>query len=148
NLPIGGTLTGTTTWNGTTATQLALTMDVTHVDVDTSSIAGSTTLHMTGPTQVDLDVIAYPISLVEGGRFFPSAGLRGSATGPIHAHGFLSDLKIDTDLRVPDSGRVVAKGTFDVADSAKGYDGNATLKSLNLHAILAKGPVTSLTGKL
>ena len=148
DLPIGGTVTGTTTWNGTTATQLALTMDVTHVDVDTSSIAGSTTLHMTGPTQIDLDVIAYPVSLVEVGRFFPSAGLRGSATGPIHAHGLLSNLKIDADLRLPDSGRVVAKGTFDVADSAKGYDVAVTLASLNVHAILDKAPVTSLTGKV
>ena len=148
-LPVGSTVTGTTTINGTTATQFALTMDITHRDAaETSEIAGSATLHTTGPTQVDADVIAFPISLVEVGRFFPSAGLRGTATGPIHAHGFLNNLKIDTDLRVPDSGRVLAKGTFDVADTAKGYDVTATLSRLDLHSIVTKAPVTSLTAKL
>jgi translocation and assembly module TamB len=148
-LPIGGTVTGTTTVNGTTATQLSLSMDITHHDsAETSAIAGSATLHTTGPTQVDADVVAFPLSLVEVGRFFPSAGLRGTATGPIHAHGFLNSLKIDTDLHLPDSGRVVAKGTFDVADTAKGYDLTAAFATLNLHAVVAKAPVTSLTAKL
>jgi len=149
NLPLAGTVTGTTTMNGSTSTQMALTMDVTHVDRGTtSSIAGSATLHATGPTRVDADVIAFPLSLVTVGRFFPSAGLRGSVTGPIHAHGLLSDLKIDTDLRLPDSGHVKANGTFDVASAAKGYDLTADFSLLNLHAINTKGPVTSLTAKL
>jgi translocation and assembly module TamB len=148
-LPLGGTVTGTTTFNGTTATQLALSMDITHADAaDTSAIAGTATLRATGPTKVDVDVVAFPLSLVEVGRFFPSLGLRGTATGPIHAHGLLSDLRIDTDLRLPDSGRVVAKGTFDVADTAKGYDLTATLSRFNAHSVVAKAPATSLTAKL
>ncbi|HEY2162974.1 MAG TPA: hypothetical protein VGH04_03240, partial [Gemmatimonadaceae bacterium] len=149
SLPLAGTITGTTTVNGSTATQFALTMDVTHSDRgDSSSLAGSAVLHMGGLTRVDADVIAYPLSLVTVGRFFPSARLRGTATGPIHAHGLLSDLKIDTDLRLPDSGHVKANGTFDVASAAKGYDVTAALSAVNLHAIHTNGPITSLTAKI
>jgi translocation and assembly module TamB len=149
SLPLAGTITGTTTMNGSTATQFALTMDVTHSDRgDSSTLTGSAVVHAGGPTRVDADVIAYPLSLVTVGRFFPSAGLRGAVTGPIHAHGLLSDLKIDTDLRLPDSGHVKANGTFDVATAAKGYDVTAALSAVNLHAIQTKGPITSLTAKI
>ena len=149
NFPLAGTITGTTTMNGSTATQLSLTMDVTHSDRgDSSSLAGSAVLHAGGPTRVDADVIAYPLSLATVGRFFPSAGLRGTVTGPIHAHGLLSDLRMDTDLRLPDSGHVKANGTFDFASAAKGYDVTAALSAVNLHAINTKGPITSLTAKV
>jgi translocation and assembly module TamB len=146
-LPIDGIITGTTTLNGTTATQVSMNFEIKHDDRgDTSAVSGSAVLHATGPTRVDADVVAYPISLAEVGRFVPSAGLRGEATGPIHLHGLLSDLRIDTDLHTPDGGRVAANGTVDVKSQAPGYDLAATLTAFNLSAVQDKSPVTSLTG--
>jgi translocation and assembly module TamB len=146
-LPIDGVINGTTTLNGTTATQIAMNFEITHNDHgDTSALSGSAVLHATGPTRIDADVVAYPISLAEVGRFAPSAGLRGEATGPIHLHGPLSDLRLDTDLHTPDGGSVATNGTFDVKSQAKAYDLSATLKAFNLSAVQNKSPVTSLTG--
>ncbi len=148
-LPIGGTITGTTTLNGNTSTQIAMTMDITHHDSGaTSNLAGSATLHIAGPTHVDVDVIAYPLALATVGRFAPAAGLRSDATGPIHVHGPLDDLRINAELRLPDGGRLVAKATFDFAAEATGYDVAATLDSLDVNTAVQKAPVTSLTGRV
>src|SRR5262249_4576976 len=126
-LPIAGVINGTTTLNGTTATQIAMNFEITHSDRgNTSALSGSAVVHARGPTRMDADVVAYPISLAEAGRFVPSVGLRGEATGPIHLHGLLSDLRIETDLHTPDGGRVAANGTLDVQSPAMGYDLTAT----------------------
>ncbi|HEV8446125.1 MAG TPA: translocation/assembly module TamB domain-containing protein [Gemmatimonadaceae bacterium] len=146
-LPIDGVINGTTTLNGTTATQIAMNFEVTHDDRgNTSAFSGSAVLHTRGPTHVDVDIVAYPISLAEVGRFAPAVGLRGKATGPIHLHGPLSALRIDTDLRTPDGGRVATKGTVDMQSQAIGYDLASTLTAFNLSAVQSKAPVTSLTG--
>ena len=149
SLPIGGQITGTTTLNGSTETQLVMSLDLTHRDRgETSALAGSATLRFPGATQIDADLAAKPISLVEVGRFFPSAGLQGAATGPIHTRGPLKELKVDTDMRLPDGGRFTTNGTLDLASAAKGYDLDASLYTFNLHTIDAKAPVTSLTAHL
>lgn len=146
SLPIAGEVTGTTKVNGSTETRLAMTLDVTHVDRgERSALSGSATLHFPGATQVDADLDAKPISLAEVGRFFPTAGLQGSAAGPIHAHGPVRDMKVDTDLRLSDGGRFTTTGTLDLAGAAKAYDLDASLYTLNLNAIDSKAPVTSLT---
>lgn len=148
-LPIAGQVTGTTKLNGSTETQLAVSMDLTHNDRgETSALAGSATLHFPGSTQIDADLTAKPISLVEIGRLFPSAGLQGSASGPIHTRGPLKDLKVDTELRLPDGGRLTTTGTLDLASATKGYDLDASLFTFNLHTIDSKAPVTSLTAHL
>jgi translocation and assembly module TamB len=148
-LPVGGIVTGTTTLNGSTDTQMAMSLDLTHSDRgEVSSLAGSATLHFPGETRIDADVTARPISLVEVGRFFPSAGLQGSASGPIHTRGPVRDLRIDTDLRLPDSGRFVANGTLDLANKEKGYDLATSLYTFNLRTIDSKAPVTSLTARV
>ncbi len=149
SLPIAGVVTGKTTLNGTTATQFAMNFEITHDDHgETSKLSGSAVLHAGGPTRIDADVVAYPISLTEAGRFFPSAGLQGEATGPIHLHGLLSDLLVDTDLHTPDGGSISSNGTLDVASQALGYDLDATLSAFNLSVVDSKAPVTSLTGDL
>jgi translocation and assembly module TamB len=146
---IGGTITGTTTLTGTTSTQIAMTMDIAHHDsAATSNVAGSATLHIAGPTQVDVDVVAFPLALATVGRFAPSLGLRSDATGPIHVHGPLNDLRINAELRFPDGGKLVAKTTFDFESEAKGYDVVATLDSLDVHTAVEKAPATSLTGRV
>ncbi len=145
-LPIGGTVSGTATVNGSTSTQLAIAMNVTHIDRgERSSIEGKAAVRMSGGKYFDVDVTARPVSLVEVGRFVPAIGLQGSAAGPIHAVGTLANLRIDTDLRLPDGGRFGARGTLDLASANKGYDLAARLYTLNLRTVDAKAPITSLT---
>ncbi|HEY6828632.1 MAG TPA: translocation/assembly module TamB domain-containing protein [Gemmatimonadaceae bacterium] len=146
DLPIGGTLTGNATVNGSTTSQLGLTMNLEQVDRGTRSvIEGRAAVKLAGTKSFDVDVVAQPVSLVEVGRFFPAAGLQGSAVGPIHVAGTLGNLRVNTDLRLPDGGRFDARGTLDLASRDKGYDLTAHLYTLNLRTLTTKGPVTSLT---
>ena len=148
-LPIGGTVTGTATLNGSTKTELAAAMNVTHRDRGAvSALRGTASVRLSGPSRIVADVTTEPISLVEIGRFFPSAGLQGSASGPVHLAGSLGDLRLRTDLRLPDGGRFAASGTFDLASRTKGYDVAASLYTLNLRTIDSKAPVTSLTARV
>ncbi|HEY4130557.1 MAG TPA: hypothetical protein VGM50_08055, partial [Gemmatimonadaceae bacterium] len=145
-LPIGGTVSGFATVNGSTNTQLAATMHLSHIDRgEHSAIAGRATVRLAGAKYVDVDVTAQPVSLVEIGRFVPAAGLQGSAAGPIRAVGTLKNLRIDTDLRLPDGGRFNARGALDLASASKGYDLTAQLYTLNLRTVDSKAPITSLT---
>jgi translocation and assembly module TamB len=146
DLPIGGVLTGNATVNGSTTSQLGIALSVEHVDRGTRSVLeGRAAVKLAGTKSFDVDVVAQPVSLVEVGRFFPAAGLQGSAIGPIHVGGTFANLRVNTDLRLPDGGRFDARGTLDLASRDKGYDFTAHLFTLNLRSLTTKGPVTSLT---
>jgi hypothetical protein len=146
DLPIGGILTGTATVNGNTTSQLAVVLNVEHTDRGArSALEGHAAVKLAGTNSFDVDVVAQPVSLVTVGRFFPAAGLHGSAIGPIHLAGTLGNLRVNTDLRLPDGGRFDARGALDLASRDKGYDLTAHLYTLNLRTITTKGPVTSLT---
>ena len=92
-------------------------------------------MRLSGGSSFDVDVVARPVSLVEVGRFFPSAGLRGTATGPIHSPARSRDLRVNAELRLPDGGRLSTRGTLDLASREKGYDFTARLHTLNLRTI-------------
>jgi translocation and assembly module TamB len=146
DLPIGGTLTGNATANGSTTSQLGLTLNVEHVDRGARSVLeGRAAVKLAGTKSFDVDVVAQPVSLAEVGRFFPAAGLHGSAVGPIHLTGTLANLRVNTELRLPDGGRFDARGALDLASRDNGYDLSAHLFTLNLRTITTKAPVTSLT---
>ncbi|HET7374800.1 MAG TPA: hypothetical protein VFJ20_15535, partial [Gemmatimonadaceae bacterium] len=146
NLPIEGQLTGAATVNGSTTTRLAISANLDHNDRGAhSAIDGTAQIRLAGGRWLDVDVTARPISLVEVGRFFPAAGLQGSATGPVHLTGTLGNLRVASNLTLPDGGRLDARGTLDLASPAKGYDLAASLYTLNLRTIDSKAPVTSLT---
>jgi hypothetical protein len=145
-LPIGGQLTGTATVNGSTTANLTVVANVDHVDRGAhSALDGTARVRLAGGKWFDVDVTARPISLVEVGRFFPSAGLQGSATGPVHVTGALRDLRVATKLALPDGGRFDVHGSLDLASRSKGYDLTASLYTLNLRTVDSKAPVTSLT---
>lgn len=148
SLPIGGTVTGTATVNGTTNSDLAMTGNLTLADRGTrSTVEGTATVRLAGTKSFNVNITARPVSLVEVGRFMPSVGLQGSAAGPIHVVGTLRNLRLQTDLRLPDGGRFAAHGALDLASAQKGYDITARLYTLNLRTIDAKAPVTSLTAQ-
>ncbi|MGH9885875.1 MAG: hypothetical protein ACREBE_10120, partial [bacterium] len=148
-LPIHGTITGSATVNGNTANELRASLNVDHRDRGTHSAAeGRATIRLASNGKLswfDVDVVTRPLSLVEVGLFVPSAGLHGSAAGPVRITGTLSNFKVDASLRLPDGGRFTTKGTFDVASKDVGYDFTAQLYTLNLRTITTKAPITSLT---
>lgn len=146
SLPIGGTLSGTATLNGSTNTQLAASFDVDHNDHgNQSQLTGKGSMRLAGTQVFDVDVEAHPLSLAEAGLFVPAAGLHNSATGPIRLSGTLGDLRLDVNLRLPDGGRLQARGAVDLASKEKGYDLTARMYTLNLRTITTKGPITSLS---
>jgi hypothetical protein len=146
DLPVGGVLSGTATVNGSTTSQLGFALNLEHVDRGQRSVLeGRAAVKLAGGKSFDVDVVAQPVSLVEVGRFFPAAGLQGSAIGPIHVVGTLSNLRFNTDLRLPDGGHFDARGALDLASRDKGYDVSAHLFTLNLRTVTTKAPVTSLT---
>ena len=146
SLPIDGQLTGDATVNGSTTTRLSIAANLDHVDRGAhSAVDGTAQISLAGGKRFDVDVKAHPISLVEVGRFFPAAGLQGSATGPVRLTGALGDLRVASNLALPDGGRFDVHGTLDLASRAKGYDLTTSLYTVNLRTIDSKAPVTSLT---
>jgi translocation and assembly module TamB len=146
SLPIGGTVTGSATLNGSTTTQLAFVGSLNHNDRGAhSAFDGKGTIRLSGGKYFDVDVNAHPMSLVEVGRFAPAAGLQGTASGPMHLTGALRNLRVSADLRLPEGGRLTTRGTLDLASREKAYDLVSSLHTVNLRTVNSKAPVTSLT---
>jgi autotransporter translocation and assembly factor TamB len=149
NMPVDGTLSGTATLNGSLAS-LRASADVTHVDRgNTSALTGTVAMRKGASiagSWFDVDARLHPLSLVELGRFFPSAGLRGSASGPLRLTGTTRNLSVKTDLGLSDGGFLSLTGMMDLASTQKGYDVVANMQLFDANAILAKAPRTSVTG--
>jgi len=151
-LPLGGTLSGTATLNGSTTTRMVARADITHVDRGSvSRITGTGIVRNPRGASLasawfDIDARLHPLSLATAGRFAPALGLLGSATGPIRLTGTTRDLAIKTDLAFPDGGSASLTGRLSLAGAQKGYDVSLQTNLLNANAIIAKAPRTSLTG--
>jgi translocation and assembly module TamB len=150
-LPIAGTLTGTATLNGSTTSRMVARGDITHVDRGALSRVTGTGAFRTGRgitfanTWMDVDARLHPLSLVTVGRFAPTIGLRGSATGPIRLTGMMRGLTVRTDLAFPDGGTAAITGRLDLASVQKGYDVSLRTHLFNANTIIAKAPRTSVT---
>lgn len=146
DFPIRGTLTGTATLNGSTASQLLAVGDVTHVDRGARSRAiGRATIRTGGVPWVDIDARMQPLALATVGRFVPDIGLRGVANGPLRLRGSLSNLAVDTELTVADGGFIDLSGTVDLASRVKGYNLAVTTRLFDANAVIARAPHTSIT---
>lgn len=148
-LPLSGVITGTATVSGDTRTRLAGNIDIAHDDRGYhSQLTGTAAVRLArngAAPWMDVNVIARPVSLAEVGRLAPSMGLQGSAVGPVRLTGSLANLAVSSDLRLPDRGRLVARGTVGLTGPTKRYDLAVGMYVFNLHTVLASGPVTSLT---
>src|SRR5262249_21579569 len=113
-----------------------------------SVIDGRANVHLSGGAALSIDARAMPLSLVTVGRLVPSAGLRGSVSGPFHVSGPMSNLHVDVDFLVADGGRLTSRGTLDLASAVKGYDLTARLGALDLAAVDTRAPATRLTGSV
>jgi translocation and assembly module TamB len=147
-LPIGGTLTGALTLNGNGATQLVATnLDVVHQDGPNRTHAvGRGAVHTTGRQTLDLDVVAQPLALAELTKFAPALPLEGLASGPVHAHGPIDAMRVDTRLTLPGGGVFALRGTVDFLSKELGYDVVADATALDLSRVVIGAPSTALTG--
>ena len=123
-LPIGGMVTGSATVNGSTTTQLAV-VGERRSRRSRHAVGASTerrTIRLAGGDSGSTSTsTARPVSLVEVGRFFPAAGLQGSAAGPDASRPARCAIcACDADLRLPDGGRFATRGTLDLASKEKG----------------------------
>ncbi len=147
-LPVGGTLSGTAVLNGSGAQQLVATnIDIVHQDGrNISHATGRASVHTIGRQTMDLDVEARPLALAELTKFAPSMPLKGMAHGPVHAHGPIDAMQVDTRLSLPGGGEFALTGTVDFLSKELGYDVVADATRLDLSWVVMYGPVTSLTG--
>lgn len=147
-LPVAGTLAGSLTLNGNGATQLLATgLDIVHQDGPNRSHAvGRAAVHTTGQPTLDLDVVAQPVALAELTKFAPALPLKGLATGPVHAHGPIDAMRVDTRLALPGGGVFGMRGTIDFQSRELGYDVVADATALDLSRVMIGAPVTALTG--
>jgi translocation and assembly module TamB len=147
-LPVGGTLSGSLVLNGSGATQLVATnLDIVHQDGPNRTHAiGRGAVHTTGQQTLDLDVVARPLALAELTKFAPALPLKGLASGPIHAHGPLDAMRVDTRLTLPGGGVFGLRGTVDFESAELGYDVVADATALDVSRVVIDGPRTMLTG--
>ena len=146
DLPVGGTITGTATLNGSTAARIQAHADLVHRDRgNTSRIAADVAYRGGARSWIDASLRAEPLSLATAGRFAPDLELRGTLAGQVNATGTLDSLLVRGDLRFPDGGALRADGWVDVASDAKRYDIAAALDSFDVQSATKLGPATSLT---
>jgi hypothetical protein len=146
-LPVGGTLIGRATLNGSPASRLSATLDVVHYDETGNSrvIGGGSYIAATAP-RFDVAVRMPVLSLATVGQFAPAAGLHGSAAGSLSARGTAANLAFDLGLDVSDGGEVDARGRIARQRGVLQYDVQALLNQFNAAAASTRAPATGLTG--
>jgi translocation and assembly module TamB len=146
NTPLGGTLSGTATLNGSTASMMTAQGDVTHVENGAASHAtGRAGFRTHGVKYFDVNARVHPLALATAGRFVPSLGLRGFASGPVRLVGTLKDFRVNSELTFNDGGYLNVVGTLDLAGRAKAYNLDLRSRLFNANAVIAKAPRTSVT---
>ena len=146
DFPIGGTLRGLVTLDGSSKGWLASAADLTHQEgAERSHVVGRGELRLGGERWMDVEVRALPVSLVTVGRFVPAAELQGQAAGPISMTGPFSALAVRADLAVTGGGGLAVRGTLDLASEEIGYNLGAVAELFNANVVIAKLPQTSLT---
>jgi translocation and assembly module TamB len=151
DLPLGGTLLGTATLNGTPAERIAVRGDLTHVEgPHRSRVTGRADVATGASGRAAVDVSLQPLALAATvGAFVPQAGLHGTVAGRLQATGNLSDLRLTTDLAVADGGRIRADGMLDLAADRIGYDLDTRLTEFDIAAVSWRAPAeTRLTGSI
>ena len=145
-LPIGGTITGTATLNGSTTARILARAQLVHRDRGQMSRLEARAAYQGGARKwVDADIHALPLSLATAGRFAPALRLHGTLAGEVQVVGTLDSLRVLGDLRLPDGGALRAHGWADVASTEKRYDLTAALDVFNLRSVTELGPRTSLS---
>lgn len=149
NLPIDGTLVGSTTVNGAPGNKtIAAVLNVEHrSSTGRSRFVGRANANWAGRGFVDIDVRAPVLSLATVGKVAPQAGLHGAGSGRIVARGSLARLNADANLALADDqGTLATRGVFNLKAARKQYDFTSTFNSFNVAAATARLPTSLLTG--
>ena len=145
-IPLGGTLRGNATVSGAQRDGWSVSGDVTHLERDAHSrVVGSGHYQVNGK-RIVADARLEPLSLVTVGRFAPSAELRGSVTGKVHAEGTTKALRVSGVLHSSSGGSVDGRGAIVLAGSRTRYDVSVALDALNANAFSRRAPITLLNG--
>ncbi len=148
DLPVAGTLEGTTVLDGSPGSGLAFETELMHGEGDERSwVQGEGEVAMTGEGRVSVDLEIHELSLVTLGRFAPEAQLEGTMAGDLQATGTLADLQVQADLELPEEAALQARGVLDLAGEAPVYELRLLLADLNLAALSRRMPeATSIGG--
>lgn len=149
DLPVGGTLSGRATVNGSADTRIAADLDLTHRGADgVSRLVGDARVAFGEPQRFDVELRAPVLALGTVGRFAPAAGLRGSGSGTLRARGTVADLDLALRLGVDGGGELRADGRFDLASPQQRYDFTARFADFDAAALSTRAPQTALTGTI
>ncbi|HEX5580543.1 MAG TPA: translocation/assembly module TamB domain-containing protein, partial [Gemmatimonadaceae bacterium] len=149
DLPVGGTVRGTATVNGSTRGQLIARFDLAHDWRDGDSrITGRGAIRRAPNILFDVDAELQPLSLATVGRFAPGIGLRGSARGPLQVEGSPRDFDFASRLQLPGGGFLDARGSLDLRGREPAYRLDARARLLDANAVVARAPRTSVTGRV
>ncbi|MCY7379869.1 MAG: hypothetical protein LH467_11120, partial [Gemmatimonadaceae bacterium] len=145
--PLGGALSGSALVNGTARDGWSVRGDLTHLDRgERSRVIGSGRYQAVGK-RIVADATLQPLSLTTAGRLAPSAQLRGSVTGRVHAEGTVRDLRVTGALRsTSGGGGFTGRGAVTLAGSRTRYDVTVALDALDASAFSRRAPATRLTG--
>ena len=148
DLPVGGTLEGTTVLDGSPLTGLAFETELVHQEGDERSrIQGEGEVATAGEGRVSADLEIHELSLVTLGRFAPEAQLEGTMAGALQAAGTLADLRVQADLELPEEAALQARGILDLAGEEPGYELRLLVADLDLAALSRRMPeATSIDG--
>jgi hypothetical protein len=148
-LPIGGIVTGSAVINGTSREGWSVRGDLTHEDAGhRSRVIGSGRYQHAGK-RIVADATLQPLSLSAVGLLAPSAELRGSITGRVHAEGTMGDLRISGAVRsTTGGGSLDGRGAVWLAGPHTRYDVALALQALNARAFSRRAPDTRLTGTI
>jgi translocation and assembly module TamB len=147
--PLGGSVSGAVTVDGRTDGWLRTRLDLVHRVGETRSfVDGTARVNIAGAEpQVDAQLRLTPVSLVALGRFAPALDLRGTAAGTLTLRGALSDLAVDTEVRVEDAGGLRMVGRVGVPDTGPSRANVViTADSLDLRRIMPAAIATRLVG--
>ena len=147
-IPLGGTLSGDAVVSGTPREGWTVRGDLTHVERDARSRVVGNGRYQTSGKRITADATLQPLSLVTVGRFAPSAQLRGTVSGKVHAEGTTRDLRLNGVLHSQDGGSLDGRGTVAIAGSRSRYDVAIALDALNANVFSRRAPVTRLTGTI
>jgi hypothetical protein len=145
-IPLGGVLSGDAVVSGTAREGWTVRGDLTHVEHSGRSHVVGNGRYQTAGKRIVADAMLEPLSLVTVGRFAPSAQLRGSVSGKVHAEGTTRDLRLNGVLRSQDGGTLDGRGSVAIAGSRSRYDIAVALDALNANVFSRRAPVTRLTG--
>jgi translocation and assembly module TamB len=149
DLPVGGTVTGTATISGSTATRMTATVDLVHRDAgEMSAIAGRGGIEFVGAQRIELDIRAQPLSLATAGRFLPAIDLQGNAIGTIRLSGNMDDAALAVDLRLPGRGLLEGRGRLSLAGAEPGYDFTTALQVVDVSRMVVGAPPSSITATI